>query len=93
MKKIIIVILFCLFYSCYETTLLEKCEAEKGRFINGQHFILGSIMNNEKKINYFKWYSQFKNRVHFQSNCIPIKNLKSFEEKLDDLQDFFDLSR
>ena len=90
--RFIIISLLC-FYSCYQNTELAKCDPEKGRFINGQHFVLSNIMNDDKKIDYYKWYRQLKNRITFQPNCIPIERKKSLEEKLDDLTKVADLSR
>ena len=72
--------------SCYENTELEECGDEKGRFINGQHFIPARFLNDEKRIEYLSWYKYLKNREKFYPNCIPIKREESLEEKLHELE-------
>ncbi len=90
---IIAIISLIFFYSCTENTELAKCELGKGKFIDGQHFILSDIMNDDKKIDYHKWYRQLKDRINFQPYCIPIEKKRSFAERLDDLTEVADLSR
>ena len=95
MKKQSIIKLFLvsLLFSCHENTELKECEPEAGRFIKGQHFVPGNLMNENKRMDYIKWYHQLKNRGKFYPNCIPIEREKTLEEILEELAETADLNR
>ena len=50
-------------------------------------------MNENKRMDYIKWYRQLKNRGKFHPNCIPIEREKTLEEILEDLAETADLNR
>ena len=87
------IFLFAVLFSCHETTQLEECDPEKGRFINGRHYILDEFLNEDKKLDYDEWYNKFRSRYKFIPVCIPLESQESLEEILDEEEKTADVNR
>ena len=81
------------FFGCHKETDIEPCDPSKGRFIKGQHFIDSAFLDDDKKMNYLKWWQRFKERLTFTPNCIPVEKRKTLKEILDEEAEAADLSR
>ena len=93
----------CLSLFCSETTKLDPCNPELGRFIKGQHYISSEFINEDKNWNYKQWNKYHRRVATFKPSpkCSPSptgrlevdSGSESIEEKLEELNEEIDLQR
>ncbi|MDH4199453.1 MAG: hypothetical protein OEV66_03645 [Spirochaetia bacterium] len=84
MKTFFAAIIVFTLISCKGNTPVQECNPQSGRFINGHHYISGSMLTEDHTWNYLalQKYHDLKESLYPDTSCIPIEPDPTFEETL-----------
>jgi len=92
-RIVVILLSGFIFFSCKTNTAIPECNPEDGRFVNGRHYVSGSMLTEDQNWDHIPIQKYFDRRARLypDTSCIPVEAEASFEELLQDKTEAIDL--